>query len=74
MFMHITRAVFLAQFINTGLLLTLSEASLGSEGIPGFSQMFNKAKYDNFTKGWYDNIGTLIIETMILNAFVPLIV
>lgn len=54
--------------------MTLSEASLGSEGIPGFSQMFNKAKYDNFTKGWYDNIGTLIIETMILNAFVPLIV
>ena len=37
MLLGITRVVFIAQFINTGLLLMLSEASLQAQEIPGIS-------------------------------------
>jgi len=30
--------------------------------------------YKDFTKGWYNVIGSLIVETMGLNAVIPLIV
>lgn len=52
----------------------LSEAELNPQSIPAFSQVFKFGMYKDFTKGWYNVIGSLIVETMGLNAVIPLIV
>tara|TARA_B110000285_G_C15050128_1_gene576494 strand:+ start:471 stop:638 length:168 start_codon:yes stop_codon:yes gene_type:complete len=36
--------------------------------------MFTRGKYEDFDKGWFNVIGTLIVETMLLNAITPFII
>ena len=74
MYNAVARTVGSAQFINTGLLLMLSEAALSPQGIPALSQIFVKGYYEDFTKGWYNIIGNLIVETMIINAILPILI
>jgi hypothetical protein len=65
-------AVFLAQFFNTGLLLLLSCANLSETNIPLLKGFF-KGPYTDFNSAWFKEIGPLIITTMVIGMFMPVI-
>jgi hypothetical protein len=55
--------------LNTGILILISNANLASQGMP-----FVNGKYSDFNTDWYLITGDIIVQTMILNIFVPAIV
>jgi hypothetical protein len=63
--------VFIAQFFNTGILLTLTSANF--DGVPFLKDLglFNGA-FRDYTDMWYGTTGYLIMYTMLLNAVMPL--
>ena len=70
MLASITNGVFIALFLNTGLLLTLANANL-TEHPPHFiTNIFNGPFYD-YEPEWYAQVGFLILKTMIINATLP---
>ena len=64
--------VFIAQFFNTGLLLLLSAANLKETNIPLIKSFF-KGPYADFNSDWFRNVGPLIVQTMFIAAFMPII-
>lgn len=70
MLASITNGVFIALFLNTGLLLTLANANL-TEHPPHFiTNIFTGPFYD-YEPEWYAQVGFLILKTMIINALLP---
>lgn len=62
--------VFVVQFINTGILITLINANTNEAGL--HLGIFN-GMYPDFNFNWYNDIGATIIYTMIFNASWPFI-
>ena len=58
--------LFIASFFNTGLLVVLLNVAwplvLTREGFP-------TGKYEDFTPAWFNNVGTSILTTMLINTF-----
>jgi hypothetical protein len=59
--------LFFAQFINTGVLMVIINASANEL----FPIKFATGKYDDFTAGWYETVGTSLMTTMLLNIITP---
>jgi len=58
---------FVAQFLNTGILILLINAKLDSIG-------FWQGKFRDITPLWYENVGSTLLWTMVINIFtVPVI-
>ena len=66
----ITMGIFAAQFFNTAVLLLLVNANLPAAGI---NIKFFDGPYPDFDFSWYPNIGMVIVQTMVINIFTPLI-
>ena len=66
---HITVGIFFCTFLNTGWLIVLSNANLEYYGLS-----FLNGKYSDFNTDWYLITGDIIIQTMMINAFVPSII
>lgn len=70
----ITLTIFLAQFINTCVLLTLKNFNVSE--IFGkdhyLSKVFN-GKDSDFTEHWYKTVGTAITMTMLIQSMAPVI-
>ena len=64
----ITNGVFAAQFFNTAILVLLVYANFAEFGW----ELFKGPFYD-FTPQWYAVVGYQIVQTMILNAMMPLV-
>jgi len=64
----ITNGVFAAQFFNTAILVLLVYANFAEFGW----ELFKGPFYD-FTPQWYAVVGYQIVQTMILNALMPLV-
>lgn len=62
-------AVFSTTFMNSGILIILMSAHSKS---PIFKSLF-KGEYADFTPDWFENIGTIIITNLFINALYPLI-
>lgn len=62
--------VFVSQYANTGLLLTVAHADLQNTE---FSWIPLTNLYSDFSKDWYLDVGGQIIITMGLVAFMPYI-
>lgn len=60
---HRTMFLFVAQFINTGIITVLLNAQVDS----GALRQVAIGQYDDFTGDWYREVGTSIVLTMILN-------
>lgn len=60
----ITNGVFVAQFLNTGVMILLVNANLGDGPFAG--------RHNDYTDQWYADVGYTLVQTMLLNAFVPL--
>ena len=52
----ITVGVFVATFLNTGVIILLINASF----------------FSDYSHDWYRHVGSKIVNTMILNAFMPI--
>ncbi|TMW61304.1 hypothetical protein Poli38472_013767 [Pythium oligandrum] len=65
--------MFLAQFLNTAIIVLLVNASLGVEGVPVIGDLL-KGKYRDFERDWYPSVGMGITTTMLINVFVPQII
>ena len=62
--------VFMAQFVNTGILLLLTTANF--EGTVLSFIPINK-NYSDFTAEWYVVTGKALVNTMTISAFMPFI-
>lgn len=70
MITKITNGVFIAQFFNTAILILLVNANFAEFNIP-FTSFFN-GPYLDYTYNWYGFVGNRIVQTMIINALMPL--
>lgn len=61
--------MFAAQFFNTGLLLTLVNANL-SEHWPYFITKYLTGAHYDYSQDWYSAVGSKIVQTMFINAFI----
>lgn len=66
----IKKGVFLTQFFNTAILLLLVNANLSDTDLL-FKEYFN-GQYRDFSWNWYNDISASILQTMFLNAFIPI--
>ena len=70
----ITLTIFIAQFTNTAVLLTLKNfnfVEIFGEG-SWISKVFNGPDTD-FNTHWYTTVGLAIVMTMIINSMAPII-
>lgn len=65
----ITNGVFIVLFFNTGLLMTLASANLAD--VSGFLAKFFDGEHYDYSPAWYQSVGYLLVQTMLLNAFMP---
>jgi len=65
----ITNGVFIALFFNTGILLILTSANL-SDVSSWLGGIFSGQFYD-YSPQWYATVGSTLVSTMLLNAFMP---
>ena len=63
-----TFKMFIVQFFNTALIILIVNARVNF--MPSWSPVLN-GEYDDFTTGWYKQIGVSIILTMMLGIFSP---
>jgi len=68
----ITNGVFIAQFLNSGLLLVSVNANLEEHG-PYFITKYFRGPYYDYSPEWYSDVGQKIFQTMIINAIMPYI-
>ena len=68
-------SIFVGQFVNTGLLLTLNSASFKDiDGGSGpLSIVFMVGDLTDFNVEWYRSVGSIIMKTMFMTALWPLI-
>lgn len=64
--------IFLTLFFNTGILLMISGANLSETSVPLLKEIF-KGPYTDFNYAWFKEVGPLIVKTMLIGAFMPLI-
>jgi len=69
MAMKITNTVFIALFFNSGILILLTNANL-SDVSEFLGAIFSHSYYD-YSPKWYSKVGATLVETMLLNAFMP---
>ena len=66
---RITNAVLFCIFFNSGILLLLTNANL-SEVSSLLGKTFSHSYYD-YSPRWYATVGHTLVNTMLLNAFMP---
>lgn len=65
----IVNGVFVALFFNTGILLLLTNANVADVS-DWLSGVFSGRYYD-YSPQWYATVGSVLVSTMYLNAFMP---
>jgi predicted permease len=61
--MTIMTFVFYSQFLNTGLILLLTNANFDNTPL---SWLPIKNQFSDFTQNWYDMVGDEIVKTMMI--------
>lgn len=63
----ITIGVFVSSFFNTAILLLLVNANMSQAGVPGGAVF--QGDYPDFNSKWYADIGSSVVQTMIVGIF-----
>jgi hypothetical protein len=66
-------AIFVIQFLNTGIILLFINADLSQSGIPILDKLLVLGYHRDFTVDWYKDVGKIITSTMIKNISWPII-
>ena len=62
-------AIFASIFVNTGLIISLTNANFYQTPLRYIIPIHND--FNDFTSEWYQVVGTTMIDTMIIAAFTP---
>ena len=68
---RVTNGVFAAQFFNTAILIILVYANL-QEQSPRIGELLD-GQFRDYSPNWYTLVGNNIVQTMFINAFMPII-
>ena len=68
---RVTNGVFAAQFFNTAILIILVYANL-EEQSPRIGELLD-GQFRDYSPNWYTLVGNNIVQTMFINAFMPII-
>jgi hypothetical protein len=71
MLTKITNGVFVAQFFNTGIIYLLVNANF-KDTLPSLASIF-RGPFLDYEPAWYSAVGYLLVQTMLINAFFPVI-
>ena len=63
--------VFIAQFFNTGMMLTLVNANFNDHIDNDQLDSWFSGSFTDFNEGWYKIVGATLIKTMMISAFMP---
>jgi hypothetical protein len=66
---RIINGVFIVLFFNTGVLLLLVNANLSD--ISGLLGKIFDGRFFDYSPQWYVSVGDKLVQTMLLNAFMP---
>lgn len=64
-------SVFIAQFFNTGLMLTLVNANFRDNSDDPDVSFWFSGSFTDFNEAWYATIGATLIKTMMISAVMP---
>jgi hypothetical protein len=70
----IAHRLFVAMFINTGLIILLINARWASSSPIFFGKTVFDGKYDDFTSDWFSTVGGGIMSTLLVNTINPHVV
>lgn len=63
----ITRAIFIAQFFNTGIILLLVQANLSEHWPKAFwTTATNGGRFYDYSPNWYGDVGSTIAFSMVI--------
>ena len=68
----ISKAVFLAQFFNTGIIILMVNANLVEHEPKEITKIF-RGLYTDYTPDWFQEVGMKIIVTYFVQSFIPFI-
>ena len=66
---RIINGVFIVLFFNTGILLLLVNANLSD--VSGWLGNIFDGRFYDYSPQWYVSVGDKLVQTMLLNAFMP---
>jgi hypothetical protein len=67
--------VFLATFINTGLIILIVNANFSSlKTVTWLPEYIFNGNYTDFSRQWYVNVGSTLVTTMLVTIFSPHVV
>lgn len=61
--------IFLCQYVNTAIVLPLSNANFKNTNIKVLS--YFDGQYSDFTQQWYLDIGSSLVNTLWIQSFMP---
>jgi hypothetical protein len=67
----ITNGVFIAQFFNTGILLTLVNANMSEHDPKFLTALVSSGRFYDYMPLWYHVVGNKIVKAMIINSIMP---
>ena len=62
-------AIFYSIFVNTGLILSLTNANFKNTPLRYVIPIYNE--FNDFSSDWYQVVGTAMVDTMLIAAFTP---
>ena len=66
--------MFYAQFFNTGFLILLVNANLSEQDfLPDSMKNALNGPFADYVPDWYGDVGLKILQTMVINAIMPLV-
>ena len=65
---RIVVAVFISQFTNTGFILLIASANFDNTPL---SFINIKNQFSDYSSHWYEQVGSQIVQTMLIQAFMP---
>jgi hypothetical protein len=68
--MYITKFTFWLQFFNTAMIFLLVNGNLSEQF---FSFGITEGPYSDFNSDWFRTVGNVLIDTMLFNAWFPLL-
>jgi len=64
-------SIFVATFLNTGIIILLINADLKEAESEYLNTIFHLGHATDFNQYWYDKVGNGIVNTMIINIAMP---
>lgn len=65
---------YFLSFFNATILPILITIRLSPKEYPLLSRVFSRGQFEDFSQGWYDEVGHMLVKTMKAQVLLPLII